>query len=276
MVERAKGRKKSRKEQKVKLSFVVRLDSRPRVWKAQVGILAACGFNGCELSTPEPEAVDVRILKSVLKKGSLGVSGLATGLCFVNEGLSLTSLDSAIRAKALKRLCAYLALAKKLDTRVIIGLIRGKSTIQRASSTQRFLKEGMRKVCAEAERLAVDVLIEPINRYETVFLNRIDETVDFIRSLKSNRVAVLIDTFHMNIEEKDVSATIKKYSRYIKHVHFADSNRLVPGAGHIDFQSIVKALKAVHYNGYITGEINALRGFKKDALSFFHNVRRYR
>ena len=101
--------------------------------------------------------------------------------------------------------------------------------------------------------------MEPINRYEVNIFNCLKDIADFLLKYESRidpkRIGILADTFHMNIEEPVIEDSLKRYSRLIRHIHFADSNRWPPGYGHIDFKSIMKTLKSTGYNGYISFEM---------------------
>ena len=76
-----------------------------------------------------------------------------------------------------------------------------------------------------------------------------------VDEVNSSFIKLLVDTFHMNIEERSMTESIKPAKGYIGHVHFSDNNRLAPGQGHIDFRSIAKILQAIDYQGFVSGEI---------------------
>ena len=98
----------------------------------------------------------------------------------------------------------------------------------------------------KGEELGVYAILEPLNRYETHLINRLEQSVEIVEEVGSEGLKVMADFFHMNIEEGDVAQALLKASKYIVHVHLADSNRLIPGKGHTDFSPIKQLLK----NGY--------------------------
>lgn len=105
-----------------------------------------------------------------------------------------------------------------------------------------------------AEREGVAVLLEPLNRYETHLLNRLEQAVEYCKSLGSTSAKVMADFFHMSIEEASVEAAIENARGFIGHVHLADSNRRLPGEGHTDFTSWFKSLRRIGYSQYLSLE----------------------
>ena len=104
------------------------------------------------------------------------------------------------------------------------------------------------------------LFLEPLNRYETYFLNRVEQAVLLARAIHHPRIQVLADFFHMNIEEGDWSAPIAKAGRLLGMVHVADNNRLQPGRGCLNFQPGFAALKQVGYRSFISIECWSPKG----------------
>ncbi len=109
------------------------------------------------------------------------------------------------------------------------------------------------------------LLLEPLNRYETHFLNRLTDAVEICERLNHPRLQLMADFFHMNIEEPDIPQAIKQAGKYISHVHLADSHRKLPGTGHTDFQAGLQALQAIGYDGCLALEC-AVEGDPKEEL----------
>ena len=105
-----------------------------------------------------------------------------------------------------------------------------------------------------AEARGVTICIEPLNRFETDFLNTCDQGMKLIKAIGSPAVKLHLDTFHMNIEEKDSGVAIRKAGKYLGHFHACGSDRGTPGGDHTDWPSIVKALKAIGYQGDVVIE----------------------
>ncbi len=101
---------------------------------------------------------------------------------------------------------------------------------------------------------AVRIALEPINRYETDFLNTCEQGLEMIGDVGRPALKLLLDTFHMNIEEKDSAAAIRKAGKHLGHFHASGCDRGTPGNDHIDWKSIAAALKAVNYKGDVVIE----------------------
>jgi sugar phosphate isomerase/epimerase len=112
-----------------------------------------------------------------------------------------------------------------------------------------------KELAAVASANKTNVVLEPLNRYETHLLNRLADATQVCRRAGSPRsLKVMADFFHMNIEEADIAASIRKAGKAICHVHLADSRRMQPGSGHMDFAAGFKALKEIKFKGYMAFE----------------------
>jgi sugar phosphate isomerase/epimerase len=111
---------------------------------------------------------------------------------------------------------------------------------------------------AEAERLSAKLLLEPLNRYETHLLNRVEQAVHLAQRVGSPSVGVIADFFHMHIEEADIDATLRRWPGQIDHLHLADSNRKLPGQGHMAYARHFQTLHQVGYSGALALECGIL------------------
>ena len=111
-----------------------------------------------------------------------------------------------------------------------------------------------------AASVGVDVALEPWNRYETYFLNRLEQAIELWRAVGLVNGGVMADTFHMNIEEASIPDALLASRGLLRHVHLADSNRAVAGRGHTDFRAILRALLDIDYTGYLSFEVMAPSG----------------
>lgn len=222
-----------------------------------LAIVKNSGYDGVELAIRDPKQLSFEELSSLLIKHKLPVSAIGTGQAYGEEGLCFVHRQPDIRRKAIDRIITHLELAAKLDAVVIIGLVRGvkKSDISQAEADE-WLIESLTECAADSE--GVRIAIEPINRYETDIINTVQSGLEFLDKLQLENVGLLLDTFHMNIEEPSITESIRAARDRLFHFHIADSNRWYPGAGHLNFAEVFETLKEINYSGYVSAEIMPL------------------
>jgi 5-keto-L-gluconate epimerase len=224
------------------------------------GLIAASqlGYDGVELSLLDSSKLNHASIMRRLQELSLKVFAIATGQTFVTDGCSLYSNDAAKRRKAVERIMGHIDFAVELRCMVIIGGIRGSVEAAQPTEWISSAEKGVMAIrtCVEyAERAGIVLLIEPINRYETNVVNTLEQGMDLIDQIGTSNLKLLPDTFHMNMEEPSIRKSIIKAASAIGYVHFADSNRWAPGCGHIDFSSVVSALRESGYTGPVDIEV---------------------
>lgn len=245
-------------------------------WTNKAFYLSGLGYDGVELSIRDQKMIKAGLIEEILNKSKLELSAIGTGQMFADDGLSLSSLEKSKRDKAITRIKEHINTAALFDSQVIIGLARGRKKYPQEPDEKyrENLVQSFHAVCAYADKKKVNIIIEPINRYETDFLNCTQEALDFIQKFKCSRLKILLDTFHMNIEEKNFTQPILESKKYLAHMHFADSNRRVVGSGHIDFREVIRCLKACGYQGYLSAEMIPEPDFKTCARRYRDNIRR--
>lgn len=107
-----------------------------------------------------------------------------------------------------------------------------------------------------AKDYGVHILVEPLNRYNTPFCSSAKDAFVIANKVNHDNFGLLLDTFHMNIEEDSFEDSILKSRKLLRHMHLADNNRKMPGYAHINFQSIMRSLFSIGYNGYASFEPN--------------------
>lgn len=217
---------------------------------------AKLGYDGVELHFTDPSGVDADAIEAALSACGLVLTAIGTGRAYVNEGLSISDPDEEIRQKAVSRLEDFLDLAGRFGAKIIIGCMRGnvRSADELPGALER-LARSMEHLDQVAGSKNVTIVFEPINRYENNFLCTMQEISDFIRSNNLHHTGMLVDTFHMNIEEGNLAEIIRACAGEIAYVHLADSNRRYPGQGHTDFRTILQTLQDVGYRGVLSAEI---------------------
>jgi 5-keto-L-gluconate epimerase len=216
------------------------------------GTVSKMGYQGVELFLQTAEGVDPAPLKELLKKHQLEVAMLVAFTDLVRSGLSMSHPDPAIRKAFLDRAPVHLKLASSLEAKVPIGFIRG--SLQpglRREDQKGWLMESLVKYHQMARDFGVTLILEPINRYEINFINRAEEALEIVNALGLPNLKLLLDAFHMSIEEVSIPLAIWKAKDHIAHFHFVDSNRRAPGLGHTNMKEIFLCLKETGYQGFL-------------------------
>jgi len=230
------------------------------------------GFDGLEIAMRAPEELERRELEALLRETGLELAALGSGRAFFEDGLSLSDADEAGRTRAVQRVVELAEYAAAFRVPLVIGLVRGKAPVDGdlAAAQARFIAS-MRECVDRTAASGGAFLIEAINRYETPLLNTAAETVAAVERIDRPDVAVLLDVFHMNIEEVSIGAAIRTSGAQLGHFHIVDSNRRAAGMGHVDFAEVAAALRDIHYEGWISAEILPLpddRGAAEQARRF--------
>jgi sugar phosphate isomerase/epimerase len=228
-------------------------------FEANVAKIASWGYDGVELAVRDPKLVDAGQLERVVSECGLVVPAIGTGQAWGEEGLSFTSSDPKVRQAAIERISSHVPLADRLGAIVILGLIRGITPEgQTHEQSMEYLVEAIQQCATAAEGTSVRFALEPMNRYETDLIHTAADGLELIERVGKDNFGLLLDTFHMNIEDPDIGTSIRTCGDRIFHFHVADSNRWHPGAGHLDFGSILEELEKTGYQGFVSGEFMPL------------------
>jgi len=212
------------------------------------------GFDGVEVPLFRPTefaAADIR-------KG-LEANDLECTVCSVLlDGLSLISDDADLRRKTRAHLQDAIKAGAEAGAKIIagplycpVGYLPGR---RRTADEWKWAVEGHRSLGDTLGRYGVTFAIEPLNRFETYFLNTAADAAGLAEEINHPNVGILFDTFHANIEEKDIGAGYRKIGKHLKHVHACENDRGIPGSGHVEWSNVFQALRDVRYDGWLTIE----------------------
>lgn len=217
--------------------------------------IAALGYDGVELAIRDPKLVNLDELDKLVRKYNLKIPAIGTGQAWGEEGLSFTDPDPAIRRDAIERIKSHVPVAGHFGSVIIIGLIRGivKPGVSHEQSMDWLIK-ALQECSDAAQAHGIRLALEPINRYETTLINDVAQGLELIERVGTENFGLLLDTFHMNIEEPMIEDSMRVCGSRLFHFHVADSNRCYPGAGHLDFKVILQTLSSIDYEGWISGE----------------------
>ncbi len=214
------------------------------------------GFETVELAIEDPSHIDPAHVKAELDK-----NGLVCGTACACLGP-----DRDLRGTPEQQKTALDYMMKVIDQMVVLECPRligpvysavGRADAVPAAAYKKQWKtvvKNLKTLCKYAEKRGKVICMEPLNRFETDFINTVDQALQMVKDVGSPALKLHLDTFHMNIEEKCQATAIKKAGKLLGHFHACGSDRGTPGNDHIDWAPIAKALKAVKYDGDVVIE----------------------
>lgn len=228
-------------------------------WTAQFGRehlnlipeVAAMGFEGFEIPIFEPARLAVTEIRR-----AFDASGLECTVCAIlPEGVNPISPDAAVRRKSCEHLKACVESAAEMGAKLLGGPLFapiGYLPEHRPSKEEwRWAVEAFQSLGGVLDARQMTLSIEPVNRAETFFLRTAREAKALCEAVGHPRIGVTIDTFHANIEERNIADACLSLGPRLAHIHASENDRGLLGEGHVDFPGIVTALKNSGYEGYL-------------------------
>jgi sugar phosphate isomerase/epimerase len=221
------------------------------------------GYAGVELMVREAAKLDAEEIRAALDRHGLEVPQVVTGELFGTDGLALVHPDPAIAKAAMGRAQDIVRLASGLRPEILVnvGRLRGRLDWfprEEAGQVRARVVGALRELSDYAARYRVRISLEPCNRYEVDFVTSTREGLEVAAEVGRPNFGLMLDLFHMNIEDPSIEGALREARNLLWHVHIADSNRLAPGQGHLDFASITATLREIGYGGYLSAEIRPL------------------
>jgi 5-keto-L-gluconate epimerase len=220
---------------------------------------ATAGADGLELMTVDPGTLDAGQVAATLRRNGLRAAAVGSGAVAFATGLTLLHPDPEAAARARLLLDDLVDFAAAVDAPLVtIGSFRGRLALKGDGALE-LLAEILTQAGDRAAAKGVRIAIEAANRYELDYVNNAGEGIAFLHDLGHPAVGLLLDTFHMNIEEPSWEGAISAATGagVLWHVHIGDNNRLPPGRGMIDFRGIIRLLDAAGYRGFLSAELLA-------------------
>src|SRR6476646_1598133 len=230
------------------------------------------GFDGAELPLFDPAAFQAAELRRGLEQ-----NGLECTICSVlTGGTNIISGDAAVRAKTRTHMENIIKAGAEVGAKTIagplyspVGYLPGR---RRTADEWKWAVECYQSLGPVLARHNVTVAIEPLNRFETYFLNTAADAVALCDQINHQNVGILCDTFHANIEEKNIGQAYRTVARHLKHVHTCENDRGIPGSGHVEWKDVFQALRDIRYEGWLTiesfgfalGELSAAASIWRD------------
>jgi D-psicose/D-tagatose/L-ribulose 3-epimerase len=238
--------------------IVVRVGINLMAWSAGIDVglfptLQELGYDGVELPIFDPEGLDVDRVRGALADAGLAAtasSALPSGASLLDSGARVTEAVRFLR-RVLER-CAGLGVELLCGPLYApVGELAGRP---RTDGEWRTCVAGLRAVGLAAGELGVRVAIEPLNRFETYFLNTAEDGRRLVDEVDHPSIGLLLDTFHMNVEEKDTAEAIGRAGERLYHFHCSENDRGVVGSGQVPWARLWPALEATGYRGWLVNE----------------------
>jgi D-psicose/D-tagatose/L-ribulose 3-epimerase len=234
--------------------------------------IKANGFDGIEVALIRPADFKATEIRKAAEK-----NGLECTVCSVLPGeLSLISPDAQVRSQTVAHLSECFEACAEAGAKLIagplyspVGYLPGR---RRTADEWKNAVDGYQQLGPVLAANGVTACIEPLNRFETYFLNTTEDAVKLCAEIDHPNVGILWDTFHANIEEKDPAKALGTTGKFLKHVHTCENDRGTPGSGHVDWKGVFGALRAMKYDGWLTiesfgfaiGELSAAASIWRD------------
>jgi D-psicose/D-tagatose/L-ribulose 3-epimerase len=214
------------------------------------------GFDYLEICIEDPETIDVQTIRNHLNDS--GVQALVCGAFGPNRDIS--SDNSEVRKHAVEYIKTCIDIAVELESPLVSGPMysaTGKTRLLSPDEKKQqwdWAAENMKIVADYAASKDIKLAVEPLNRFETDFINTVQQGLEFFEQVDRDNVGFLLDTFHMNLEEKDIAEAIKLAGSKIFNFHSCENDRGTPGTGHIPWNEVFQALKEISYDGPVVIE----------------------
>ena len=233
------------------------------------------GFDAVEVPILDPASFEAESVGRELDR--FGLARTAAGI--VPAGSSLGSSDAAPRRIAIDHMKASIARARDAGITILAGPfytpVGHMTGVRRTADEWKWAVDSWQHLAPVVRAAGIEVAIEPLNRFETYFLNTAEDAVRFCDAIGEPAVGLLLDTFHMNIEEKSVGAAIRHAARHLKHLHTCENDRGTPGSGHVAWAEFFDAVADVKYDrcltiesfGFSLGPLSAAAAIWRDLAS---------
>ena len=222
----------------------------------RMGRVASLGYDGIELTITHPLGFAIEEIQTLSHQHDLPVVSLLSGWSYGAEGLCLSSPDADVRNRTVKRLVGYAQQAIQLDAVLVVGLMQG--LISDEPDTKKAndrIVDCFRRVCDATVDSKTPIVIEPVNHLQVGFNHSVDEVLQIIDRVGSSALTYMLDTIHLNIEERDVLACIRRHGPRVRHFHLCETNGGPFGSAGLDFKSVLGALEEIAYEHYVSVKI---------------------
>jgi len=214
-------------------------------------VMKRLGYDAVELQITDPGVLDEQRLRRSLERVGYPLCAFQTGGSYATRGNCLCTADSEVRNRTAALLKSFVDLAARWGSVLVFGSLQGRARDEPDldAGRQRIL-DAMTLVGRYATERNVVIAYEPVNHLEVAWHHTIEEVHQLVQALNLPGVRMMVDTFHMNIEERAMLAPLAAIRDVLAHVHLCETNRDVLGAGHWDTAAFLRELRRLGYQGY--------------------------
>jgi sugar phosphate isomerase/epimerase len=254
----------------VRLSYVLPDPASYRAWEEFDGDLACmrlAGYEAVELQIADPAAFDEPRVRRSLAAAGYGMCAFQTGSTYATHGNCLCTPDESVRRRTIALLHSFVELAARWGAVMVFGSLQGRPSDEPDGAAGRArIRDAMREVGSHATEKGVVVAFEPVQHGEVGFHNTIADVAGLVHELDLPGVRMMVDTFHMNIEERDMLAPLAEIRDLLAHVHLSETNRDVLGSGHWPTTAFLAELRRCEYTGYCSIGVYHTRQTRRDSI----------
>jgi sugar phosphate isomerase/epimerase len=230
--------------------------------------LRAAGYDAVELQIADPAALDEERLRRSLDAAGYRMCAFQTGSTYYSRGNCLCSGEADVFARTVELLRRFVALAARFGSVIVFGSLQGRSSDEPdVAAGQRRIVQALSEIGGEATKQGVTVALEPLNHIETAYHHTIRSVRETVRRINQPGLRMMIDAFHMNIEEKDMLAPIAPVMDVLAHVHLSDTNRDVLGEGHWPTAAFLGELDRLGYAGHCSIGVYNTRRARRECIA---------
>ncbi|MGD0091638.1 MAG: sugar phosphate isomerase/epimerase family protein [Planctomycetota bacterium] len=220
-------------------------------FESDLACLKRTGYDAVELQISDPADLDETRLRRALDAAGCPLCAFQTGGTYATRGNCLSTPDDSIRVRTTELLKRFVELAARWQAVMVFGSLQGrlKDEPDRGAGARR-IAAALAEAGRQASQQGAVIAFEPVNYSEVGFHNTIAEVAQVVRSLALPGLRMMVDTYHMNIEERDMLAPLAGIADILAHVHLCETNRNVLGSAHWDTAAFLVELRRLGYGGY--------------------------
>jgi len=212
------------------------------------------GYSAFEIGLANLPQVDAKAIRQRAEASGIEIVSTIS----IPRDRALTAPDPAVRKQGIAFLKAVVERVRDMNCRLLAGMPYGSPGVftgagPTTDEMQR-IAEALKETAEVAKAYDITLAIEPVNRYETYLLNTTAQAQALVDAIGEENVGLLLDTYHMNIEERGIADTLRRHSASLRYLHLNESDRGLLGGGNVDWRGVFNVLKEIRYTGIATIE----------------------